>query len=293
MLRLYYLLALLGVVTGILVVALLLMANFSLRDILLWSLVPGGLSLLALVAFLLARRRAVVEGHIPSIQANLSLDPHPAQPLGTRFWMFAAIATLASLGTLSSGFFVLRAASLEQSLVGVAFIYLAYALLRTLLVAPLASLHERWGYLPVLMSGYVLMVLLYLGFTLATEAWNMWPLFSLYALYAAATSGVWRGFLADIVPPGSRDLASRWYIGLTGAALLPANAIAGWLWTVGGPPATFAYAMWVTILATGLTIAWLPWLRRGYPVESSSPRTDIERTEREDVSLRWDQSSLL
>ncbi|HYP39702.1 MAG TPA: hypothetical protein VEX13_05010 [Chloroflexia bacterium] len=291
-LRLHYILSLFGVVLGVLIAAFLLLANFNLRDILLWSVVPGSLSLLFLAALLLTGRKAAVAGHIPLAQVTTSTATHRAQALGTRFWMFAAISTLASLGTLSSGFFVLRAASLEQSFVGVAFIYLAYALLRALLSAPLGALRERWGYLPVLMSGHILMIIVYLGFTLATDAWNMWALFSLYAIYAASTSGVWKGFLADTVPEGSRGRALRWYMGLTGVALLPANAIAGWLWTVGGPSATFSYAMWVTILAIGLTVAWLPWLRRGYPVETSSSSDEAEPIERKEVSLQWDQSNL-
>ncbi|HYO49261.1 MAG TPA: MFS transporter [Chloroflexia bacterium] len=289
-LRFHCILSLFGVVIGVLIAAILLLANFSLREILLWSVVPGSLALLAFAIFLLTGRKAAVEGHIPSAQATPSIPPHPALALGTRFWMFAAISTLASLGTLSSGVFVLRAASLEQSFAGVAFIYLAYALLRALLAVPLGALRERWGYLPVLMSGYGVMIIVYLGFTLAADAWNMWALFSLYALYAAFTSGVWKAFLADLVPEGSRGRALSWYMGLTGTALLPANAIAGWLWTVGGPSATFSYAMWVTILAIGLTVAWLPWLRRGYPVETNSPRTEPDSTERKEVSLQWDQS---
>jgi hypothetical protein len=291
-LRLHHILALFGVVIGVLIAVCLLLANFSLRDVLLWSAVPGTLSLLVLGAFLLAGRKAAVTGHIPSVQEPPSVAPHPAPALGTRFWMFVTISTLASLGTLSSGFFLLRAASLEQSFAGVIFIYLVYALLRALLTVPLGALCERWGYLPVLMSGHILMALVYLGFTLATEAWNMWALFSLYAIYAASNFGVSRAFLADLAPEGSRGRASRWYMGLTGAALLPANAIGGWLWTVGGPPATFGYAMWVTVLAIGLMVAWLPWLRRGYPVETSNPRTEVERVERTEVSLRWDQSNL-
>jgi hypothetical protein len=290
--RLHHVLALSGVVSGVLIAACLLLANFSLRDVLLWSAVPGLLSLLVLIAFLPAGRKASFVGHIPLNGAAVSMAPRPARALGTRFWMFVAISTLASLGTLSSGFFLLRAASLEQSFAGVAFVYLAYAFLRALLAVPLGALRERWGYLPVLMSGHILMALVYLGFTLATEAWNMWPLFSLYALYVASTSGVSRAFLADIVPEGSRGRALRWYMGLTGAALLPANAIGGWLWTVGGPPATFGYAMWVTILAIGLTVAWLPWLRRGYPVEAGSLHNEVGRAENKEVSLQWDQSNL-
>ncbi|HYP40619.1 MAG TPA: hypothetical protein VEX13_09700 [Chloroflexia bacterium] len=291
-LRLHHVLTLFGVVIGILIVALLLLANFDLRDVLLWSAAPGILLLLVLAAFLLAGRKAIVKGHISSAQDALSITPQSTPALGTRFWMFITISTLASLGTFSSGFFLLRAASLEESLVGVVFIYLAYALLRALLTAPLGALRERWGYLPVLMSGHVLMVMVYLGFTLATDAWNMWALFSLYAIYAASTFGVSRAFLGDLAPEGSRDRALRWYMGLTGAALLPANIIAGWLWTVAGPTATFSYAMWVTILAIGLTVAWLPWLRRGYPVETSSPSIKAEGTERKEVSLQWDRSNL-
>jgi predicted MFS family arabinose efflux permease len=96
----------------------------------------------------------------------------------------------------------------------------------------------------------------------ATQAWNAWALFLVYGIYAAATEGVAKAFVTDLVPKSARGSAMGWFNGLTGISALPANLIGGWLWSAAGAGATFAFGSWAALAALALTIAWLPWLQR-------------------------------
>jgi len=135
-----------------------------------------------------------------------------------------------------------------------------YALLAT----PLGALSDRWGRLPILIAGYAAFGLVYAGWALATQSWNAWLLFIIYGVYTAATEGVARAFVTDLVPRERRGTALGWFTGLTGFAALPANLLGGWLWSVMGPQATFQWGAFMALIAVALLAAWMPWLRRGY-----------------------------
>ena len=256
----------LGAALGPLLTALILtLFNNDYRAVFAWTSIPGVLAVFVILIFLRERRRTVDGGR--STAEDHSLSPQSSvlsPPLGPRFWMFTAIASLFALGNSSDAFVFLRANSLGESLVGVALIYAAYNIVYALLATPLGALSDRWGRLPVLLSGYVAFGLVYAGWALATQSWNAWILFVLYGVYTAATEGVARAFVTDLVPVEARGTALGWFNGLTGLAILPANLIGGWLWASFTPSATFWWGAFISLLAVALMVAWLPWLRRGY-----------------------------
>ena len=131
------------------------------------------------------------------------------------------------------------------------------------------------GRLPVLMTGYSAFGLVYLGWAYANAGWNAWVLFVVYGVYAAATEGVAKAFVTDLVPKEARGTAMGWFNGMTGFAALPANVIGGWLWGVASSTATFMFGALMSGIAVALVIAWLPWLRSKpatvAPVPSPSP----------------------
>ena len=260
----------LGAALGPLLTALILiLSNNDYRAVFAWTLIPGVLAVLVIIFFLREKakdeRRKTTEAPQPLSPSVSSVDTSVlSPPLGPRFWMFTAIATLFALGNSSDAFVFLRANSLGQSLVGVALVYAAYNIVYALLATPLGVLSDRWGRLPVLISGYVAFGLVYAGWALATQSWNAWLLFLVYGVYTAATEGVARAFVTDLVPVATRGTALGWFNGLTGLAALPANIIGGWLWASFTPSTTFWWGTFMSVLAVALLIAWLPWLRRGY-----------------------------
>jgi MFS family permease len=246
---------------------ILVMTAGDIGSVFLWTAIPGVMSVLIILLFLRERRKpsdelepaGVPAPTLPKTERKRSV---PASMLGARFWMFTAISAIFAIGNSSDAFIFLRTAGLESSIFAVPLIYFAYNIVYAALATPLGALSDKWGRMPVLMTGYVAFGLVYLGWAVATEAWNAWVLFLVYGVYAAATEGVGKAFVTDMVPKEARGTAMGWFNGLTGFAALPANLVGGWLWSVAGAPATFMFGAWTSALAVALVIAWLPWLRR-------------------------------
>jgi MFS family permease len=256
----------LGAAVGPLIAWLILvLTNNDLRAVFGWTALPGILSVLVILLFLREKRKpqeAAQEGQAVTAAPKKEQAKVPLRSLGVRFWMFAVISTIFGLGNSSDAFIFLRTAGLEGSVVLVPLIYFGYNLVYALLATPLGVLSDRWGRLPVLLSGYVAFGLVYAGWAFATQGWNAWLLFLVYGVYAAATEGVAKAFVTDLIPKQVRGTAMGWFNGLTGFSALPANLIGGWLWSVAGPSATFTFGAWTAAVAVALTLAWLPWLRR-------------------------------
>lgn len=252
---------------------ILLLTSGDLRAVFAWTALPGVLAILIILVFLRERRSSKpIEGAeaVTTVEKVKAERPRiPARALGTRFWMLTTISTIFALGNSSDAFIFLRSADLESSLLLVPLLYFGYNLVYALLATPLGALSDRWGRLPVLITGYAAFSLVYTGWALATQAWNAVVLFLVYGVYAAATEGVAKAYVTDLVPREARGSALGWFNGMTGFAALPANVIGGWLWSVAGASATFMFGAWASAIAVALVIAWLPWLRRqSEPAES-------------------------
>jgi MFS family permease len=250
----------LGAALGPLAAAwLLFLRPNDLRLVFAWALLPGLLAILVVALFLRQRRAAPKEQHAPAAAPDDGA-------LGTRFWLFLVVATVFALGNCADAFLFLRTEGLEESLTAVPIVYFGFNLAYAALATPLGALSDRWGRLPVLAGGYAAFALVYLGWAIATQGWHAWGLFLLYAVYYAATEGVARAFVGDLVPKARRGSALGWFNGLTGAAAIPANLLGGWLWIQWGPIATFGLSAWAGLVALGLLLAWWPWLRRARPL---------------------------
>ncbi|MDQ2807073.1 MAG: MFS transporter [Chloroflexota bacterium] len=238
--------------------AILALTHENLRAVFAWTAIPGVLSVLVLVFFLRTERRSV-PAKAPDGAAAATRGQTLAA-LGRPFWIFTAIATIFALGNSSDAFIFLRTEGLEDSLAAVPLVYFVFNLVYALLATPLGVLSDRWGRLPVLFSGYVAFALVYLGWANATENWHAWALFAIYGIYAAATEGVSKALVSDLIPKGQRGAAMGWFNGLIGLAALPANLLSGWLWSQVGPGAVFQVGAGLGCAAAGLLLMSLPWL---------------------------------
>lgn len=256
----------LGAAIGpLLALAVLATTSGNLRAVFAWTLAPGLIAILVAVFFLRDPRR----GAQPTATAANQADTARSwQGFGARFWLFTVAAVVFALGNSSDAFLFLRSEGLEASLIAVPALYFAFNMVYALLATPLGSLSDHFGRLPVLIAGYAAFALVYLGWTQAHFGWQGWGLFLAYGVYYAATDGVARAFVADLVPRARRGSALGWFNGLTGIVALPANVVGGWLWSQFGPSTTFGLGAWLGAVACGLLIAWWPWLRTEATVPS-------------------------
>ncbi|HEV8191341.1 MAG TPA: MFS transporter [Ktedonobacterales bacterium] len=272
----------LGAAIGPLIAILLLTLNGdNLRSVFAWTIVPG-LFCIFFCVFYLRDPRASADARRHENKAAVVATSQSAMKawrgFGPRFWLFTAAATCFALGNSSDAFLFLRTEGIEASLIAVPLVYFAFNMIYALLATPLGSLSDRFGRLPLLALGYAAFTLVYLGWTHASANWHVWLLFGVYGVYYAATEGVAKAFVTDLVPKTRRGSAMGWYNGLTGMAALPANVLAAWLWSQFGPGAAFGLGAWLGAVALGLLCAWWPWLRANNPAPWHSNRsTEQER----------------
>ena len=243
-----------GAVVGLGLVALIVflgqrtqltLAEETYRTLVLVAALPGFLALLILAFF------------VRDIQGD-TVTPSGEQSAGKldgQFKLFLALSALFTLGNSSDAFLILRAQSVGFSVLEVSLVLLLFNVVYSLGATPLGALADALGKRRVLVVGWLLYGLVYLGFALVTTTWAIWPLFLLYGVYYAMAEGVGRALVADLIRPERRGTAYGVYHAAIGITALPASLIAGLLWQgVGswqgfGPAAPFYFGGGVAFLA--------------------------------------------
>ncbi len=156
-----------------------------------------------------------------------------------RFKIFLGIIVIFTLGNSSDAFLVLRAQNLGIPVFHILLMFVFFNLVYALTSLPAGILSDKLGRRKVIILGWSIYALSYLGFALASAWWHIWLVFTLYGLYYGATEGVERAFVADIVGSERRGTAYGLFHAAVGITVLPASLIAGWLWHLISPAAPF------------------------------------------------------
>jgi MFS family permease len=175
--------------------------------------------------------------------------------LDGRFKSFLLVVVLFTLGNSSDAFILLRGQERGLSILQVMGMALTFNLLYTVFAGPLGAWSDKVGRRRLILGGWFAYGLVYLGFAFARQGWQVWTLFGLYGLYYAATEGVAKALVADLVPESQRGTAYGLFNAAIGITALPASLIAGLLWqgagTWGGlgPSAPFLFGAGMALLA--------------------------------------------
>jgi len=177
-----------------------------------------------------------------------------------RFRWFLLAVVVFTLGNSADAFVILRAQDRGLSVAGILGMLLTFNLVYALLSGPAGVLSDRIGRRRLILGGWAVYGVLYLGFGLAAEAWQMWVLYTLYGVYYAATEGAAKALVADLVPPDRRGTAYGVYNAAVGIMALPASVIAGVLWqgALGwdgfGASAPFLFGAILALTAVGIFV---------------------------------------
>jgi hypothetical protein len=116
----------------------------------------------------------------------------------------------------------------------------------------------------VIITGWSIYALVYLGFGLAQTTCHIGALYGLYGLYYALAYGTAKAMVADLVDERLRGTAYGTYNAVLGLLDLPASLIAGLLWSgLGawsgfGASAPFIFGAVTATLAATLMAFWMP-----------------------------------
>lgn len=205
--------------------------------------------LLILAALVLLITIAIVQLGIRESPRRQHDDATTSAPLARPFYVFTAIAGVFALANSSDAFLILRSEDLGLGIVAIPLAYAVLNLIYGAMSLPAGILSDRFGRIPLVTAGWTLYGLAYLGFAIARSAWQVWPLFALYGVYYAASEGVGRALIADIVGPRARGRAYGIYNTVIGLAALPAGLIAGLLWDHVNPSAPFYVSAALSLVA--------------------------------------------
>jgi len=195
--------------------------------------IPAAVAVLVLVTLVHERRRRSLSR--PSQMGETA----PVGGLSTRFKVFLGITAVFTLGNSSDFFVILRAQDIQAPLVQVAMMLVLHNATYALSAVPMGMLSDRLGRQRVIIIGWTLYALVYVGFALASAVWHVWVLFAAYGVYYGVVEGVARAFVADLVRAEQRGTAYGLYHGVVGLSLLPASVLAGWVWDTISPAAPF------------------------------------------------------
>jgi MFS family permease len=182
--------------------------------------------------------------------------------LSREFKLFLLVLGIFTLGNSSSFFAILRAQNLGNSVLEITLMLVVFNITYFLSATPAGVLSDRLGRRRMMMIGWGIYALTYLGFAAAGASWHIWLLFALFGVYYGIVEGVAKALIADLVPQEKRGTAFGLYHGVLGLLLLPASLIAGFLWQEVSPASPFYFGAVLALLAMLGLMTLIPSSRR-------------------------------
>lgn len=160
-------------------------------------------------------------------------------PLPRRLIVFLAVLVVFSLGNSADAFLLLR---LSDALGSVTFIPLLWAgihLVKASLSTWGGTLSDRLGRKRVIVIGWAVYAVVYLGFATARDGATLIAWFLVYGVYFALTEGAEKALVADLTPAAQQGTAFGFYNAALGVGALLASVTFGVLYERFGAATAF------------------------------------------------------
>jgi MFS family permease len=147
-----------------------------------------------------------------------------------KFYLFLAIIFIFTLGNSTDALLMVKANEVGVKVAFIPLVYLITSIVSVSLAIPLGSLSDKIGKEKILVAGFLIYAIVYYGFGVTGSVGAIVALFALYGLYSAATDGIQKAFISDIIDNNKQGTGLGIYNALLGITLLPASLIAGILY---------------------------------------------------------------
>lgn len=236
-----------GAIAGpLLAFAVLALFPADYRKIFVISAIPGILGVIMLVAFVkeAKRRKSEMPGKIR------------LHDFSKRYYAFLAIVFLFTLGNSTDALLLIKASDVGISDTFIPIMYLVFNAVSVLFSIPAGMLSDKIGRERLIIFGYLLYSLIYFGFGRTQSEITVILLFAFYGLYSAATDGVQKALVSDLIDPNKRGTGLGLYNCIIGITLLPASVIAGLLYDHVNNSAPFYYGSVMAMIAALLMMVF-------------------------------------
>jgi MFS family permease len=233
----------------------------ALRWLFALAIIPGA----AAMYMLLAKVREIAPPAERGPGERFRLIP---RGLPRKFYLYVGIVTVFALGNSSDLFLVfygLQKFNLDLAqLVG---LWIALHASKVVFSFPGGALSDRLGRRPLILAGWFIYALVYLGMARAGAVWQFWTLIVIYGVYYGLTEGAEKALVADFVGSQHRGTAFGLYHMAVGIASLPASLLFGVFWNQIGPRWAFGIGAAMAGLAAVLLAVLLSTTHQGLPQE--------------------------
>jgi MFS family permease len=222
-----------GAVLGpLMAVGLMWLLADDIQTVLWFAVIPGFIA----VALLL---RIPEPRDTESRPARLPISRAGFARLGPAFWRLAALGAVVSLARFSEAFLVLRAVDRGTPLTFIPLVLVVMSVVYTFTAYPAGRLSDALSRSMVLALGMAVLAAADVALAMAQGYGLLFAGIALWGLHMGLTQGILASMIADVAPAAYRGTAFGVFNLLSGAGLLAASGLAGWLWDAHGPSTTF------------------------------------------------------
>ena len=158
------------------------------------------------------------------------------------------LITIFSLVNSSDVFLILKSKDVSNSETLAILGYIFYNLIYAGASYPLGGMSDKYGKRKIYSLGLVIFSIVYLGFALLPNIEIILGLFALYGIYTAATEGVSKAWISDLIPDEQRGSGIGLLTMLSSFAIMLGSFTAGFLWDKFGPSVPFLVSAIVSLI---------------------------------------------
>jgi MFS family permease len=220
--------------------ALIVLSKFegNIRLVFLLSAIPA---LLALVFILFTREKSLQE-------QRESYPPKETVIRNRPLLIFIMANVFFSLGNSSNAFLILKVREAGLSIALIPVIWMVYNIFCTISSPIFGTLSDKIDRKTIISISFLYYSLLYYLFGISYNLQILWVLFAAYGLYYGLSEGIYRAYIADLVPEKKRATAFGIFNTAIGLALFPASLIMGVLWDQFGSQTAFHFSALFSLL---------------------------------------------
>ncbi|MBP2032826.1 MFS family permease [Clostridium algifaecis] len=190
------------------------------RKVFIFSALPGIFGLITIIFFVKEAKKSK-----DALPKKITLND-----FSYKYYIFLCIAFVFTLGNSTDALLLVKANDIGIKALFIPIVYLIFNSVSVIFAVPMGILSDKFGREKLIIFGYLLYFVIYLGFGMTTNKLLVILLFALYGLYSAATDGIQKALVSDLIDKNKRGTGLGIYNSLIGITLLPASLIAGVLY---------------------------------------------------------------
>jgi MFS family permease len=216
------------------------------RRVFLFSAIPGILGVLAIIFFVKEAKKIKTE-----LLGKIQFKDFPV-----RYWVFLVIVFVFTLGNSTDALLLVKANDIGIKAIFIPLVYLVFNAVSVIFAVPAGILSDKFGRERLIIFGYLLYSIIYFGFGRSNQKFAVIMLFAFYGLYSAATDGIQKALVSDLIDKNKKGTGLGIYNSLLGITLLPASIIAGVLYDKVNNRAPFYFGAIMALLAAILMLGF-------------------------------------